>query len=72
MEVKVARTIAMVGRYALIVRSEEPVAKALVWEGSLWMDGESVARRKMVAPMAKTRTEKAETTATFLARESWR
>jgi len=55
-----------------MVRSEEPVAKALVRLEFLRKDGGRVARRKAVMPMARRRKENAETTAAFLERGSWR
>src|SRR5438876_9775534 len=72
MEANVARQVAMAGRHPVMVKSDEPVAKGLVWEGSFRRDGGRVARRKAVMPNARTRNEKADTTATFLAKGSWR
>src|SRR3954447_18847798 len=73
-EAKVARRVAIVGRKAVMVRSEEPVAKALVRLAFLRRDGGRATRRKTVIQMARTRKENAETTAAFLerGRRRWR
>lgn len=65
---KAAMRVAMVGRKAVMVRSEEPLAAELGMDAFRRRDCGRVTRRNTVAAIAKKRKEKAEVTATFLAK----